>query len=487
MPDRIDELAQRATLSLQQDADIARRSLAGIWAGLGLVEFALLAGKYSEGHVLAVTLFAASTMAAYLVRLFLILRKDQIYPRNQRGWRVAFCACLLCFSSAWGLLSSYSYISYGFANWNSLLLTFCVLGISFGALVSLTPRPLYLYCHVLPLLVPPILVDLYIGGHGDGGGQGYGMAFINLVCLTFLLAQGKQLGAQYRKAIEDRRLLESAKKMAEAANEAKSNFLANMSHELRTPMNGIIAMTELALETELSTEQRDLLETSRNSASSLLGLLNDVLDFSKIEAKRVELDNVPFDIHKVISETAGVFEIQARQKGLALTCEIASEVPGKVVGDPARLRQILVNLLGNAFKFTPDGSVSVHAGVEWRNADNIQVDFAVSDTGIGISNDKQRVIFQPFSQADGSMTRKYGGTGLGLSISLRLVELMHGSLWVESEGGKGSVFHFSARFGLASAEQIATADERVPHIVARHTRKSQPLRKKTTDAFSSFS
>jgi signal transduction histidine kinase len=453
VPDRNEQLAQRAALSPQQDADIARRSLAGIWAGLGLVEFALLAGRYPEGHLLAVRLFAAFTMAPYMLRLLLILRKDQIYPQHPRGWRISFCACLLCFSSAWGLLSCYSYVSYGLANWNSLLLTFCVLGISFGALVSLTPRPLYLYCHVLPLLVPPIVMEIRIGG------QGYGLAVINLVCLTFLLAQGKQLGAQYRKAIEDRRLLESAKKMAEAASEAKSNFLANMSHELRTPMNGIIAMTELALETELSADQRDLLETSRNSAGSLLGLLNDVLDFSKMEAKRVELENIRFDVHKVVRETARVFEIQARQKGLALTWTIASDVPSNVIGDSARLRQVLVNLLGNALKFTPAGSVSVHAGVEWISAREAQVRFAVSDTGIGIPQDKQRLIFQPFAQADESMTRKYGGTGLGLSISQRLVELMQGSLWVESDAGKGSTFYFSARFGLTPTEQSATADE----------------------------
>jgi signal transduction histidine kinase len=463
--DRNEELAQCDALSLEQDADVARRSLAGIWAGLGLMQFALLAGSYSKDHAPAVILFAVSTMAAYLVRLFLILRKNHIYPRNPRGWRVAFCACLLCFSSAWGLLSCYSYVSYGFANWNSLLLTFCLLGISFGALNSLTPRPLYLYCHALPLLVPPILVDFYLGGQGSGGGQGpgggqgYGMALIELVCLAFLLAQGKQLSTQYRKAIEDRRLLESAKKLAEAANEAKSNFLANMSHELRTPMNGIIAMTELALDTELSPEQRDLLETSRNSASSLLCLLNDVLDFSTIEANQVELENIPFNVHRVISETARVFEIQAGQKGLALTCEIASGVPREVFGDEARLRQILVNLLGNALKFTPHGSVSVHADVEWTSTHDVQVHFAVSDTGIGIPKDKQDIIFQPFAQADGSMTRKYGGTGLGLSISLRLVELMHGSLWVESDAGKGSTFHFSARFGLTPLELAATADQ----------------------------
>jgi signal transduction histidine kinase len=446
VPD-IGESAQRADLSLQQDADIARRSLGGIWAGLGLVQFALLAGTYSSVHVLPVTLFAVTTMSAYLARLFLIIRKDEIYPRNAPAWRLAFCATLVIFSSAWGLLSCFSYVSNGISYWNSLLLTFCVLGISFGAIVSLTPRPLYLYCHVLPLLIPPIAVDLYLGGNG------YGMALINLVCLAFLLAQGKQLSAQYRKAFEDRRLLESAKKMAEAANEAKGHFLANISHELRTPMNGIIGMTELALDTELSSEQRDLLETSRSSAISLLYLLNDVLDFSNMEAKGVQLASVTFDPAKLVAETVRMFENLARQKGLSLASEISAGIPQEVTGDPARLRQILVNLLGNALKFTPAGSVLVQAMVESSDSDEIQIRFSVTDTGIGIPADKQSVIFQPFAQADGSMTRKYGGTGLGLSISMRLVELMGGRMWLASEPGKGSTFHFSVRFARPEAEQ----------------------------------
>ncbi len=421
--------------------------MAGIWAGLGLTQFALLAGTYSRVHVLAVTLFAATTMGAYLLRLFLILRKNQIYARNPRGWRMEFCATLVCFSSAWGLLSCYSYISNGFSNWNSLLLTFCVLGIGFGAIVSLTPRPLYLYCHVLPLLIPLVIVDLSLGG------EGYGMALINVVCLLFLLAQGRQLTAQYLKAFEDRRLLESAKKMAESANEAKGHFLANISHELRTPMNGIIGMTELALETKLSPEQRDLLETSRNSAVSLLYLLSDVLDFSRMEAKTVQLDSIPFDLAKLVSETARVFESQASPKGLSLGCEISSEIPREVTGDPARLRQILVNVIGNALKFTPAGSVMVRVAVESFGSHEIQVRFAVKDTGIGIPKEKQGVIFQPFAQADGSMTRKYGGTGLGLSISSRLVDLMGGKMGITSEPGKGSTFHFSVRFTLAEQRQ----------------------------------
>ena len=453
MSDITGESAQRAGLSFQQDADIARHSPAGIWAGLGLAQFALLAGNYTRVHVVAVTLFAVTTMGAYLARLFLVLRKNQIYPRNPRLWRAAFCATLLCFSSAWGLLSCYTYVSNGFSHWNSLLLTFCLLAISFGAIVSLTPRPLYLYCHVLPLLIPPLMADLFLGN------EGYGMALINAICLVFLLVQGKELSAGYRKAFEDRRLLESAKKMAEAANEAKGHFLANISHELRTPMNGILGMTELALETKLSPEQRDLLETSRNSAISLLYLLNDVLDFSKMESKGVQLVSVPFDLARLVAETTRAFEHQAAQKGLSLNCEISSGIPSEVAGDPGRLRQILVNLVGNALKFTPAGSVLVRAMVESGASDEIQVRFAVIDTGIGIPEEKRSLIFQPFAQADGSMTRKYGGTGLGLSISRRLVDLMGGEMWMTSEPGKGSAFHFSIGFQRTEADQTAEGTE----------------------------
>ncbi len=442
-------------LSYQQDADIARRSLPSVWCGLGLVQFALLAGKHSRGHGAAAALFAVVTTAAYIFRLFLVLRKDRVYAASPSRWRAGYCVTLFAFSLAWGLLASYSYITYGFFHWNSLLLTVCSLGIAFGALVSLTPRLSFLLCHLLPLLIPPIAVQIYLGA------EGYEIALMNVICLAFLLVQGRYLNAAYCRSAEDRRLLESAKKLAEAANEAKSRFLANMSHELRTPMNGILAMTELALETELSSEQRDLLDTARGSAVSLLHLLNDVLDFSKIEAKRMELEAVRFDVHKVVTETARMFDIQARQKGLTLKMEFSAGIPGELLGDPGRLRQILVNLLGNAIKFTPAGSVAVHVTVDSITTEAVELHFAVSDTGIGVVLDKQEAIFQPFAQADVSMTRKYGGTGLGLSISKRLVELMDGGMWVLSEPGRGSTFHFTATFGLPPGE---TAEARAPQL-----------------------
>jgi len=435
-------------LSYQQDADIARRSLPSIWCGLGLVQFVLLAGAYSSK---AIVPFSILTTAAYLCQLFLFLRKERIYAISPARWRAKSCASLFTFSSAWGLLAGYSYATYGLFHWNSLLLTMCSLALAFGALVSLTPRLSFLLCHVLPLLIPPLAVELCLGA------RGYEIALLHAICLAFLLIQGKHWNAAYRRAAQDQQLLESSKRLAEAANEAKSRFLANMSHELRTPMNGVLAMTELALETGLTAEQRDLLETARDSAVSLLNLLNDVLDFSKIEAKGLELENVSFDVHKLVTETARAFDIQAREKGLRLNVELSAGIPDELVGDPARLRQILVNLLGNAMKFTPAGSVAIHVGVDSVTTEAIELHFSVSDTGIGVPPDKQAAIFQPFAQADVSMTRRYGGTGLGLSISQRLVELMDGGMWLLSEPGRGSTFHFTATFGLPAQETAKAA------------------------------
>src|SRR6266404_5450033 len=452
----------RADLARLLQARLLRESTLGVWVHPILIAVVVALAWPDAPHDLLLGWAGAVVFTALLRGAWIYVSSTR--PLTERAVRTGVRITVTMLAIAWGVGGALVLPVVPFET--TALLLVVLAGLIASALTTLAADPLsvrgFLAGIALPVFVSlatsdqahhlaaAIVVALFTLGMAIVARRAH-LTLVDHLQVTARLAVSEDAAKRAESVMRE------ARDLAERVARARSAFLANMSHEIRTPMNAVLGFVELILDTELAPEQRRALELVRTSSEALLTILNDILDYSKIEAEHLELESIPFDLPKVVHATATLLAVRAREKHLELTVDVPPDVPQMVRGDPTRVRQVLMNLIGNAIKFTEEGEVDVSAGVTQRDGDEAAVEFRVRDTGIGIPEEQLSTIFQEFTQADASMTRRYGGTGLGLAISRRLVALMGGQLAVTSTVGSGSEFSFTLRLPLEAAQAVARA------------------------------
>ena len=423
------------SLQTQADAELAGRAPAGILVFGCMVPFLLLSCEFFRIHRSAMLTALTVTYASLAMRAWLIWCGGNLFRSRRTVWMNLNSAAVLAPIATWDVLYCIIAIGEGPETWNALLLLLCMICTCFGGLHSFTPKLSLLYAYQYTLLAGPALVNVSVRSPHH-----WMIAAVVGSLLLFVTIQGRVLHAQFWEVLRTQASLRKAKLEAESASEAKSAFLANMSHEIRTPLYGVLGMIAVVLESELSEQQRRQLQLARYSGLLLQGIVNDVLDISKIDAGKEVLEACDFDLQAALREVVGLMIPQARQKGLDLSLSYPDELPDWFRADAGKIRRIALNFINNALKFTANGSVAVIVDAVDRPPGQVNVRIAVRDTGIGLSAEQQTRLFEKFSQADSSTTRKYGGTGLGLAICKQLAEMMGGAVGVVSAPGTGSTF-----------------------------------------------
>jgi signal transduction histidine kinase/CheY-like chemotaxis protein len=451
------DLAQHPLGRARAVVDLVHRSYAGPIGNVFAVGTLWFGTNLCHEHPVATGLYLGIMAFRLVLRVVLTLvwRRTRLGPARFPIGLIGFSAYAL--SAPTGLYAAFIIRHYGYGDWNTLVIYVFAMACAISGTAAIAPNLPMAIGFQVSLLLPIVLVSLSAPGH-----YARIVGATTSLLAVYAVIQSIRQNADYWNsvaadvALRDRaEELEAARIAADAASRAKSQFLANMSHEIRTPMNGVLGMLDLVLRSNLSAEQRQHLGYARESAQSLLGLLNDILDRSKAEAGKLELEKTDFAVREVVQTAVGPYHAQAAQKGISLSTSIDPDVPQFLKGDPTRVRQVIVNLVSNALKFTETGSIRVWVSVESLREQTTMLHFMVADTGPGIPLDKQDLIFEAFSQADGSITRRFGGTGLGLAICRDLVKLMGGRIWLESQPGRGSTFHFTAGFAPSSGIPLA--------------------------------